>query len=184
VPSVWKDRTGNPNISLFLTKRDPKSRLHPGVVWVKTSVTQFTKYNEDMKTAEKGSPVWDRDHFLNIWVCNMKGLLGLASYPGAKQELDGIMVRNNVLGTIQPEVKTLNRAYNLGKTLVHEAGHWLDLPHTFDDDANKVSDRPRLVADASNFGKPLHPKISVFEDKTTNKDQGGDTFTNYMDYTG
>jgi hypothetical protein len=183
VPSVWKDRIGNPNISFFLTKRDPKGRPHPGVVWVKTSVTQFAKFNEDMKSAEKGSPVWDRDRFLNVWVCNMEGLLGLAYYPGAKPELDGIMVQYNAFGTIRPDGKALHPAFNLGRTLVHEAGHWLDLPHTFDPDANKVSDTPRLVTNKSNFGKPLYPKISVFADKTTNKDQGGDMFMNYMDYT-
>lgn len=181
VPSRWKDRVANPNISFFLTKRDPAGKAHDGVVWVWTDVSRFGKKDRRMKLAEKGSPGWDSTRFLNIWVCNMTEFLGFATYPGHNSALDGAVIQWDVFGSLG---KNINPSYNLGRTTVHEVGHWLNLPHPFDREQGEVSDTTRVpvTPEGKNFGKPLYPVVSTMIDGKTNKAEGGDMFMNFMDY--
>ena len=56
------------------------------------------------------------------------GLLGIATFPmdyNSAPQLDGIMLLHSTL----PGSKSVE--FNLGRTLVHEAGHWVGLYHTF-----------------------------------------------------
>lgn len=180
VPSRWQDRVGNPNISFFLAKRDPTGNAHDGVVWIWTSISQFGDSSDSrMKLAEKGSPGWDSSRFLNIWVCNMTDLCGYATFPGGAPALDGVAIQWDDFGSLG---KSVNPSYNLGRTAVHEVGHWLNLPHTFAGQQAVISDTPRVPVNEKNFGKPFYPKISKMRDETTNEADGGDMFMNYMDY--
>lgn len=45
-----------------------------------------------------------------------------------------------------------------------------------------MPDTPSLPVGENNRGKPLYPKISKLENGTTNAEDGGDIFMNYMDY--
>ena len=186
VPLRWEGKIGNPNITFFLTRRDEQGKPHSGINPVKTDVKMFPENDEGMKFSPKGAPAWDRDRFLNIWVCNMDKNLGFAWYPNAKIDKgqDGVVIQYDAFGTIQPAGKQLQSKYNLGRTLVHEVGHYLNLPHVFDDDAGQVKDTTNLPGSISNRGKPLYPKLSSFKDgrSATNKEKGGDMFMNYMDY--
>lgn len=70
---------------------------------------------------------------LNIWVVEMRSILGYASFPWLKADarhLDGVVLSRYVFGNpaINPYVY---KSYNLSKTLTHEVGHWLGLLHTF-----------------------------------------------------
>ncbi len=78
------------------------------------------------------------------------GLLGWASgIAGPRPALDGCFVSNRAL----PDG---NAPYHLGKTLVHNTGHWFGLYHTFQDgcsgDGDEVEDTPSHSG--PNFGTP------------------------------
>jgi len=56
-------------------------------------------------------------------------LLGIATFPmdyTSAPQLDGVMLLHSTLPGSQ------SRQYSLGRTLVHEAGHWVGLYHTFE----------------------------------------------------
>ena len=78
-----------------------------------------------------GSPIQSGDeNKLNIWVVDLNsGILGYAQFPWDLVDMpatDGVVIGRNTFkqGELHPD-------YNLGKTLVHEVGHWLGLYHTF-----------------------------------------------------
>jgi len=91
---------------------------------------------------------------LNFYTAGLSnGLLGWATFPW---ELDGDEERDGVVmhcGTL-PGGDVAN--FNLGKTAVHEVGHWLGLWHTFqggcDDFGDHVGDTPPHAG--PNYGKP------------------------------
>jgi hypothetical protein len=107
------------------------------------------------------------------------GLLGYAQFPGGPSSTDGVVVLYSSIGSIaQPGTAS---PYNLGRTLTHEVGHWLNLYHIWGDDgtsctgSDQCSDTPNQADE--NYGCPTFPNVSC--SNTPN----GDMFMNYMDYT-
>jgi Pregnancy-associated plasma protein-A len=116
------------------------------------------------------------DRQLNFYTARIgAGLLGWATFPS---ELAGDPVRDGVviLDTSLPGGPSV--PYNLGKTAVHEVGHWLSLFHTFEnacqDPGDEVDDTPFEAS--PNFG-PANPA------RNTCPQPGNDPTTNFMDYT-
>ena len=126
-------------------------------------------------TSQGGADVWDSKKYLNIWVCNLSGsTLGFAQFPGGPESTDGVVVDYLYFGSIG----TATAPYDLGRTLTHEVGHWLNLRHIWGDSYcgnDFVDDTP--TQQTSNSGCPSFPHISC------NNGPNGDMFMNYMDYT-
>lgn len=116
---------------------------------------------------------------LNIWTVgfmegNGEGLLGYATFPSdyeTKPTLDGVVLLHSTMP------KNGQAPYNGGRTLTHEAGHWMGLYHTFEGgcqgNGDYVDDTP-AVKDAS-YGCP--------KPKTTCPGSQPAFVTNFMDYT-
>jgi len=182
VPAAFAPLVGNCNIQFCLAKFDPTVNPTPGIIRHHISNSSWDT-DSDIDNTLKPSTIWDNEKYMNVWSVRMggtlssDGVLGYSSLPffGSANK-DGIVVRYNAIGT----TGSLIAGHNLGKTLTHEAGHWLGLLHTWGTDAgcgdagDYVDDTPDQ-ADL-NFGCPSFPHISC------NNGPNGDMFMNYMDY--
>lgn len=176
IPEAFQHLAADTRIRFCLAKVDPQGRPTTGIVRKHTDVT-FFQADESMKfSAAGGSDGWNPDYYLNIWVCNLFGqALGYSSTPGFQRELDGVVIKWNVFGT----VGNLRAPYNEGRTATHEVGHWLGLRHIWGDGlcaSDDIDDTPPQKS--FNSGCPNFPKVS---DCSINGD--GDMFMNYMDLT-
>ncbi|KAA9325475.1 M43 family zinc metalloprotease [Adhaeribacter soli] len=132
------------------------------------------------------SAAWDRDRYLNIWVCDLEaGFNGYGAPPLGDPRIDGVVLDYQVFGT----QGTVLPNFNLGRTAVHEVGHWLNLKHIFGEshDANgypdcndddEVSDTPKQQG--PNYNCPSFPTNTQACDKSL---PNGTMFMNFMDYT-
>ena len=176
VPDVWKGLAQDPLIAFALATTDPDGNSTDGITRTKTDKTSFTQDDSVKSSATGGADSWPSDKYLNIWVCTLTNeLLGYAQFPGMPPETDGVVILNTAFGT----TGTASAPFDMGRTAVHEIGHWLDLRHIWGDTNNCsgtdfVDDTPN--AQLPNIGKPTFPHI------TCSNDPNGDMFMNYMDY--
>ncbi len=177
-PSVFKPVASDPLIQFCLAQRDPQNNPTLGITRTYTTVTSFGINDAVKFNSTGGHDVWNRDKYLNLWVCNLgSGLLGYATFPGGNPATDGVVIGYLYFGTIG----TASPPYHLGRTATHEIGHWLQLYHIWGDDngacwgSDDVDDTPNQGPE--NYGCPTFPNISC------NNGPDGDMFMNYMDYT-
>jgi PKD repeat protein len=109
----------------------------PGVTRTASpSLTQHDIFTEE--NALKALAFFPSDRYLNIWVVKgitPAGVIGYAQFPGTvPASLDGIVMRYDGFGSnLLPSGGTFQLLPDNqdGKILGHEAGHYLDLYHTF-----------------------------------------------------
>ena len=175
-PTPWKGLIIDSRIRFALAKKDPQGKPSTGITRTKTDKASFSSQDDVKSSATGGADAWPTDKYLNLWVCALGGgLLGYAQFPGGPVATDGVVILNTAFGT----VGTAAAPYNLGRTAVHEVGHWLNLNHIWGDSndctgTDHVSDTPNAMA--PNFGKPTFPHVSC------KNGPNGDMFVNYMDY--
>ncbi len=119
-----------------------------------------------------GDDAWDDQNYLNIWVCNLRKVAGYSSVPGEVAKKDGIVIDYTVFGTTN-----FIPGYELGRTAVHETGHWLGLKHLWGDSDcgdDFVDDTPKQRG--YNIGCPTGIRV------TCDNGPNGDMYMNYMDY--
>jgi len=172
-PAAFASLGANTNIQFCLAKRDPNGNATTGIVRTSTTVSPLQNFPNNIVAP------WNTTQYLNIYVGNFSGILGISPYPGGNPLYDYICVLYssvggpNFPGTYTPQ-------YHLGRTATHEIGHWLNLIHISGDDGNacsgtdQVSDTPNQAG--QNFNCPSFPHISC------SNGPNGDMFMNYMDY--
>ena len=115
-------------IQFCLAQQDPQGNPSAGINSVQTPLTVFTRESQDAQL--KAISHWPGNQYLNIWVVREvlsstegAGIRSYATMPFLHgRPLDGIVIEHDYFGT----------SANATKVLVHEAGHYLGLYHTFE----------------------------------------------------
>ncbi len=177
-PAPFKPLGANTQIQFCLAKRDPNGNATDGITRTQTSVTEFSPQDPRIfSTAQGGLDIWDRDKYLNIYVCNLGGgLLGFAQFPGGAANTDAAVILYTAFGT----TGVVNPPYDKGRTSTHEVGHWFNLFHIWGDEPNcamddEVADTP--LQGNSSSGCPTFPTTDACSPSNP-----GIMFMNYMDY--
>lgn len=123
---------------------------------------------------------WPSDRYLNIWVVKNieSGAAGYAYYPGISASIDGIVIRHDYVGAIG----TSSGSNYAARSLTHEVGHWLNLPHTWGS-TNYPGDPSNCNTDDGISDTPNTIGVDNFSCNTAQSTCGFiDNVQNYMDY--
>jgi hypothetical protein len=170
-PAMFKTVAADCEIEFQLAISDPKKKNTTGIIHKYTPIAEWQADDKMKFSAEMGDDAWDAQNYLNIWVCNVKRVAGYSSLPGGIASKDGVVIDYTVFGT------NGTSGYEMGKTAVHEIGHWLGIKHTWGDaycGDDLVDDTPKQ----GNYttGCPSGIRLSCGNAPT------GDMYMNYMDY--
>ncbi|MEL6923733.1 MAG: M43 family zinc metalloprotease [Bacteroidota bacterium] len=182
IPGEFASNGADIEVEFCLAVQDPDGNPTDGITRTQTSVPNIgnDRANDGRYKVKHsdlgGQSGWDNNRYLNVWVAKLSGgILGFGCFPNLCTDAeDGIVVDAFVFGVggsaIEPN--------HLGRTTVHEVGHFLDLRHIWGTQQNDcgssdlIDDTPDQFS--STNGCPAHPKRSC---------QSNDMFMNYMDYT-
>lgn len=174
-PSIFTGVIADFEINFCLASQDPNGNATTGIRRQNSTKTSFSSNDAVKYTSQGGLDAWDRNKYLNLWVCDLgSGLLGYAQFPGGAAATDGVVCDYAAFGSVGAAAAPFNK----GRTATHEVGHWLNLRHIWGD-ANCGSD---LVGDTpthntANYGCPTYPHKSTCSGTPT------EMTMNYMDYT-
>lgn len=123
-------------IEFCLAQFDPNGNPTQGITRTSSPSGAFDPiFNMDKvkSSATAGVDPWPTDQYLNIWVCDMSFfgipfVLGYATFPGSDPALDGVVIQYQFMGLMPNGTNS-----DLGKTTVHEVGHWLGMRHIWGD---------------------------------------------------
>jgi PKD repeat protein len=119
------DVASDVEIEFRLAQRDPNGNCHSGINRIVSDLTYDG--TDDVKDLIQ----WPRNKYMNVWVVNYAaGAAGWTYTPGSVSNnnsagVDGIMLKHDYTG----EIGTSNTFRS--RTFTHEAGHWMNLRHTW-----------------------------------------------------
>ncbi|RYZ61105.1 MAG: T9SS type A sorting domain-containing protein [Chitinophagaceae bacterium] len=172
-PQRFRHLAADVMIEFYLAKSDPRGRATTGINRKHTSRGGWAPDDKIKLSVQGGLDGWDSKSYLNIWIGNIVGSSGYATVPGSAAATDGIVINTNAFGTINTVAP-----FNMGRTAVHEVGHWLGLKHIWGDTQcgdDGVDDTPRQ----GYFTKGCP---TGFRSSCSNGEEG-DMYMNFMDYT-
>jgi hypothetical protein len=184
-PPEYQSLAGSFEVEFVLAKQNPEGLSTTGIVRVQGPKSSWS-INDNYEL--KSLSYWPAEDYLNIWVCNLSGLLGYAQFPVSgmpglgnssnNRLTDGIVVTNTAFGSEEDGNFNLLNKYKRGRTTTHEMGHFFGLRHIWGDDEGQcdgsdfVDDTPNQAGSTS--GCPTQPLSSC---GTTSMHQ------NFLDYT-
>lgn len=168
--NTWS-QAADTEIEFCMATVDPNGASTDGITRTSTNTTSFGT-NDQMKfNASGGKDAWPADDYLNVWVCDISGgILGYAQFPGGPASTDGVVCDYQYFGT----TGTATSPFDLGRTMTHEVGHYLNLRHIWGDGGCNVDDfvNDTPVSDGANYGCATgHTSCGTV-----------DMVQNYMDY--
>lgn len=205
--SEFQPVAGSTNVRFMFAGIDPDGNPTSGITRTSTTTASFGSFNlilgdfsdlEKVKsTANGGIDAWDQAHYLNIWICDMSingspVLLGYATPPdnlpnwpaGSNAGLgDGVVLQYQCIGSNNPNSLGVANYTVLGRTAVHEVGHYLGLRHIWGDGDCTQDDGIADTPDATDASQQDCDQ----QKNTCNADVIGlgdldDMIENYMDY--
>lgn len=180
-PQEFSVHAAAADITFCLASKDPQGAPTNGITRQYTTVKEIGLRRDQLGrkmihySRSGGADSWDSKRYVNIWVCNLPEYLGFATRPGmaAYPEEDGIVIDYRSFGTMG----TVVSPHNLGRTTVHEMGHYLGLLHIWgpkvgDCGSDLVDDTP--PQSGPYYHCPVYPSSSCDHHNMT---------MNFMDYT-
>lgn len=195
-------------IEFYLADTDPQGQPTTGIT--RTASSGPTGFffgpsplgsEDEKKTANGGKDPWPTDRYLNIWVCNLAGGLGVLGYAyppianlphwpqgqGAPNDtaVQGVVIYYKVFGSNNPQGinDPTYRNVATGMTTVHEVGHYLGLRHVWGDGACAMDD---FVDDTPPAASQSQQECSYTKNTCTTScwpfSDLPDNIENYMDY--
>jgi hypothetical protein len=179
IPSYFKSLVGKSNIQFCLAQRTPDGDATDGIERVSSSTSAFNLDDKVKHGYSGGADAWNPAKYFNIWICAMSGgFLGYATMPadGSAPNEEGVVIDYRALpgGSFS--------AFNGGKTLTHETGHYFNLFHIWADDGGSCS-YDDLVDDTPKQGDATHGGTSGIKLDNCTSYGNGIMYQNYMDYT-
>jgi hypothetical protein len=178
IPPAFKPLFAKTSIQFKLAQRTPNNDPSNGIERVTTSQASYSINDNRVKYAALGgADAWDNSRFFNVWITDLsQGYLGYSTFPASGPDAeDGVVIKYTALpGGSAP--------YNVGRTLVHETGHFFYLYHIWgDEDYCSGTD---FIDDTPNQGTYTSgcPNVTVKTDTCT-KTAPGIMYENFMDYT-
>ncbi|KAA9325202.1 M43 family zinc metalloprotease [Adhaeribacter soli] len=186
VIAAYQPRYANVGFEFKLAQKDPNGNCTNGITRTYSTLTDNADNNV------KSLIMWDPTKYLNIWVVNRIsfGAGGYSYLPcSVPQNIEGIVVLNTQFGSIGKS----NGGNFSARTLTHEIGHYMGLPHVWGgsnspgDPANcgmddGIADTPNTIGSAT---QNCLVNANTCGGTNGNPDPDGtmpDNVQNYMDY--
>lgn len=170
------------NINFCLATQTPAGvpLTEQGVIRVSTTETFYDSDNGEenkMKSAVTGgSTIWNRNNYLNIWICDISNGASSGTAGYAYRPVGGVLPGSTIDGIVLD--------YNLGmnneNVLTHEVGHYLGLDHTWGGSGSCALDDG--FADTPNTQGPSFNFAGSCSGNQTTCGATQTQYENYMDY--
>lgn len=180
VPAQFKVLAANAEMEFCIARIAPDGSATTGIIRKEVGVG-FDGENDYYNAANGGTPPWDPNKYLNVYLVQLAGgNLGFTYIPGsAPLGEEGVVIDTKAWGTVGTAAN--NQPSHLGTTAVHEFGHYFNLEHIWgannggcgDDDG--VTDTPPQDQESSGCG-------TFPETDNCSPSGNGIMFMNYMDY--
>jgi hypothetical protein len=125
---------GRLSIEFFLAQKDPQGECTSGInrIWSPMTFHGLGDAFGSRQDQLAALAYWPPEQYLNVWLVhsianNILAYANVGYSSGAA--FDGIVIASKFVG----RVGSVDAPYNLGRTLTHEVGHWLNLLHPFTD---------------------------------------------------
>lgn len=188
-PSAFVPLAADCQIEFRLATKDDLGNCSDGIVRVYSPKTNEANNDNGVKSVSR----WNAYKYLNVWIVKSIGsiqgtggeVLGYAQFPGGGLlSTDGVVIRHDCTGSIGTATNG-QFGVRLGRTIIHEIGHWLGLRHIWGDaDCGSDGVDTTPIASGPNYGVCWNDYpynlTSCGRDST---DISGEMFNNYMDYT-
>ncbi|MBI3133787.1 MAG: T9SS type A sorting domain-containing protein [Bacteroidetes bacterium] len=170
------------NINFCLATQTPAGAplTEVGVERVSTTEVWYDSDNGEenkMKSAiTGGANIWDRNKYLNVWICDISNGAGSGTAGYAYRPIGGVLPGSTIDGIVLD--------YNLGmnneNVLTHEVGHYLGLDHTWGGSGSCSLDDG--FTDTPNTAGPSFNYAGSCSGNQTTCGSTQTQYENYMDY--
>ncbi len=194
IPPAFKAVFGHSDIRFVLARRTPAGAATNGIERL-TSAATFTQatYNNMKHNSTGGLDQWDGNKYYNVWLGTFTdGLLGIATFPNTGNANEqGVCIH---WGSVDlPCGSPFAGAFDGGRTLVHETGHYMYMFHIWGDDGTACTGNDwgtpygalpaSCTDDTPNQGGPTSGCFTGVHTDACSPTAPGIMYQNYMDYT-